>query len=81
MAVKVFPAQTVGPEYLSHLRGPFPDLLAIPSGGISAETVTLWLQAGAVAVSIGGPLLGDALAGGDLQQLRERTRRILSALS
>ena len=29
-AVKIFPAQTVGAGYLKHLRGPFPDLEAIP---------------------------------------------------
>ena len=32
-AVKIFPAQTVGAGYLKHLRGPFPDLQAVPSGG------------------------------------------------
>ena len=33
-AVKIFPAQTVGAGYLKHLNGPFPDLLAVPSGGV-----------------------------------------------
>jgi 2-dehydro-3-deoxyphosphogluconate aldolase/(4S)-4-hydroxy-2-oxoglutarate aldolase len=32
-----------------------------------------WLKAGAAAVSVGGPLLGDALRGGDLTALRDRT--------
>jgi len=35
-----------------------------------------WLDAGAVAVSIGGPLLGDALKGGDLAALRDRCRTV-----
>jgi len=71
-AVKIFPAQLVGPGYLSHLRGPFPDLLAIPSGGVDLDDARAWLTAGAPAVSMGGPLLGDALAGGDLAALRTR---------
>jgi 2-dehydro-3-deoxyphosphogluconate aldolase/(4S)-4-hydroxy-2-oxoglutarate aldolase len=34
------------------------------------------LNAGAIAVSIGGPLLGDALKGGDLDALRDRCRAV-----
>ena len=71
-AVKIFPAQTVGAGYLKHLRGPFPDLQAVPSGGVDLDASRQWLAAGAVAVSIGGPLLGDALNGGDLSALRDR---------
>jgi 2-dehydro-3-deoxyphosphogluconate aldolase / (4S)-4-hydroxy-2-oxoglutarate aldolase len=59
-AVKIFPAQTVGAGYLKHLRGPFPELQAVPSGGVDLDAAREWLDAGAVAVSIGGPLLGDA---------------------
>lgn len=75
-AVKIFPAETVGAAYLKHLRGPLPDLEAIPSGGVDLDATREWLQAGAVAVSIGGPLLGDALKGGDLSALRERCRAV-----
>ncbi|WP_375385552.1 bifunctional 4-hydroxy-2-oxoglutarate aldolase/2-dehydro-3-deoxy-phosphogluconate aldolase [uncultured Microbacterium sp.] len=75
-AVKLFPASTVGPEYIAHLRGPFPGILVIPSGGIGIEDAAAWLHAGASAVSIGGPLLGDALSGGDLAALRGRARRL-----
>ena len=75
-AVKIFPAQTVGAGYLKHLRGPFPDLLAVPSGGVDLEATREWLGAGAVAVSLGGPLLGDALTGGDLAALRDRCRAV-----
>jgi 2-dehydro-3-deoxyphosphogluconate aldolase/(4S)-4-hydroxy-2-oxoglutarate aldolase len=75
-AVKIFPAQTVGARYLRHLRGPFPDLLAVPSGGVDLEGTRDWLAAGAVAVSLGGPLLGDALAGGDLGALRVRCQAV-----
>jgi 2-dehydro-3-deoxyphosphogluconate aldolase/(4S)-4-hydroxy-2-oxoglutarate aldolase len=75
-AVKIFPAETVGAGYLKHLRGPFPDLQAVPSGGVDLDATREWLAAGAVAVSLGGPLLGDALAGGDLTALRERCRKV-----
>lgn len=71
-AVKIFPAGQVGPAYLKDLRGPFPDIVAVPSGGVDLAGAEAWLRAGAVAVSVGGPLLGDAFSGGDLQALRER---------
>ncbi|MGQ1798914.1 bifunctional 4-hydroxy-2-oxoglutarate aldolase/2-dehydro-3-deoxy-phosphogluconate aldolase [Kocuria oceani] len=75
-AVKVFPASLVGPGYLAQLRGPFPDLQVVPSGGVGIEDVPAWLEAGALAVSLGGPLLGDAFAGGDLAALTARARRV-----
>ena len=74
-AVKIFPAQTVGSAYAAHLRGPFPDLQFLPSGGVGLADVPAWLRAGAVAVSLGGPLLGDALDGGSLVGLADRARR------
>jgi 2-dehydro-3-deoxyphosphogluconate aldolase/(4S)-4-hydroxy-2-oxoglutarate aldolase len=80
-AVKIFPAQTVGAGYLTHLRGPFPDLEAIPSGGVDLEAAREWLEAGAVAVSIGGPLLGDALRGGAESALRERCRAVRAMIN
>jgi 2-dehydro-3-deoxyphosphogluconate aldolase/(4S)-4-hydroxy-2-oxoglutarate aldolase len=73
-AVKIFPAETVGPQYGSHLRGPFPELQFVPSGGITLADIPLWLHAGAAAVSLGGPLIGDALKGGSLTELAERCR-------
>lgn len=76
-AVKVFPAGQVGPGYLSDLRGPFPDIAVVPSGGVDAAGAAAWLEAGALAVSVGGPLLGDAFRGGDLAALRDRARRFV----
>lgn len=78
-AVKLFPASTVGPGYLGQLRGPFPAMRIIPSGGIGIDDAADWIAAGAIAVSLGGPLLRDAFSGGDLGALTERSRQ-LSAL-
>ncbi|MEV4736829.1 MULTISPECIES: bifunctional 4-hydroxy-2-oxoglutarate aldolase/2-dehydro-3-deoxy-phosphogluconate aldolase [unclassified Microbacterium] len=71
-AVKVFPAGQVGPGYLKDLRGPFPGIQVVPSGGVDLAGAEAWLAAGAAAVSVGGPLLGDAFTGGDLGALRDR---------
>ena len=80
-AVKIFPANQVGPSYLKDLRGPFPDVLGIPSGGVDIEATRQWLAAGAPAVSVGGPLVGDAFRGGEMSQLAERARKFVSAVS
>lgn len=71
-AVKIFPANQVGPGYLKDLRAPFPGIAAVPSGGVDLDGAAAWLRAGAAAVSVGGPLLGDALRGGDSGALRDR---------
>lgn len=80
-AVKVFPASFGGPGYLSALRDPFPDIPLVPVGGVTIASVRDYLQAGAVAVGVGSPLLGDAPHGGDLQGLRTRARQLLAELA
>ncbi|WP_258069686.1 bifunctional 4-hydroxy-2-oxoglutarate aldolase/2-dehydro-3-deoxy-phosphogluconate aldolase [Arthrobacter sp. SX1312] len=75
-AVKVFPASVVGAGYVSMLRGPFPGIQVVPSGGVDLDDAGAWMKAGALAVSLGGPLLGDAFKGGDLGQLTQRAIRL-----
>ena len=52
-AVKIFPASAFGPAYFKDLRGPFPDVALIPSGGVNAGNAADFLARGAVAVSAG----------------------------
>lgn len=73
--VKVFPASLGRPAYLAALRGPFPSVPLVPVGGVAAEHVRAYLDAGATAVGVGSPLAGDAPHGGDLTALRTRARR------
>lgn len=80
-AVKLFPASAVGTAYLGQLRGPFPEMRVIPSGGIGIEDAADWIAVGAVAVSLGGPLLGDAFAGGSLNKLTERASRLSAVVA
>jgi len=79
-AVKLFPASAFGPSYLQALRGPFPDLQVVPTGGIGPGDVAAWLAAGAVAVGAGGELCPSALvAEGRWDELTETARRFLAA--
>jgi 2-dehydro-3-deoxyphosphogluconate aldolase/(4S)-4-hydroxy-2-oxoglutarate aldolase len=80
-AVKVFPASLVGPHYIAHLRGPFPDIQVMPSGGLGIADAAAWIRAGACAVSVGGPLIGDALRGGDLSRLARRCKELTAIVA
>ncbi|MCB5907059.1 bifunctional 4-hydroxy-2-oxoglutarate aldolase/2-dehydro-3-deoxy-phosphogluconate aldolase [Streptomyces pinistramenti] len=71
-ALKLFPAAVGGPAYLKALRAPFPGLPFVPVGGVDATAARAYLDAGAVAVGVGSPLIGDAADGGDLAGLRRR---------
>ncbi|MFJ6376110.1 bifunctional 4-hydroxy-2-oxoglutarate aldolase/2-dehydro-3-deoxy-phosphogluconate aldolase [Pseudarthrobacter oxydans] len=76
-AVKLFPASVGGPSYLKALRDPFPDISFVPVGGVDAQSISAYLQAGAVAVGAGSPLTGDAPRGGSLIELRDRARTFI----
>lgn len=55
--VKVFPASTVGPGFLRELGGPLGFIPLYPTGGITLENASAFLDAGAVAVGVGGALV------------------------
>jgi len=59
--VKVFPATSLGPGYIKDLRGPFPSLKLMPTGGVSQANAAEWIRAGAVAIGAGSSLV-DAKA-------------------
>ncbi|SCG48072.1 2-dehydro-3-deoxyphosphogluconate aldolase / (4S)-4-hydroxy-2-oxoglutarate aldolase [Micromonospora echinaurantiaca] len=79
-AIKLFPASVGGPAYLKAVRDPFPDIPFVAVGGVGFDDVPGYLAAGAIAVGVGGPLVGDAASGGDLAALRERARTYLAAV-
>jgi 2-dehydro-3-deoxyphosphogluconate aldolase / (4S)-4-hydroxy-2-oxoglutarate aldolase len=81
-AVKIFPASLGGPSYVRALRGPFPDVPFIPTGGVSAGNLGDWLSAGAFAVGAGGDLCsaGD-LAAGRWDDLEGRARQFSDAMA
>ncbi|WP_022903133.1 bifunctional 4-hydroxy-2-oxoglutarate aldolase/2-dehydro-3-deoxy-phosphogluconate aldolase [Curtobacterium sp. B8] len=80
-AVKVFPAaQLGGPAFLKQVLAPLDFVDVVPTGGIGIDDAADYLSAGAVAVGLGSPLVGDALRDGDLDALRLRAERLVAAL-
>ncbi len=75
-AVKLFPASVGGPALLRELRGPFPDIPLMPTGGISADNARSLVDAGAVAVGVGSWLTGAP----DDASLRARATALMAAV-
>lgn len=54
--VKVFPATALGIEYAKNLKGPFPDIPLMATGGIDEHNAADYLQNGYEAVGLGSAL-------------------------
>ena len=60
--VKVFPIGNVGgASYLRALRGPFPNIPYVPTGGVTLDNIREMFDAGAAAVGVGGELVSREL--------------------
>ena len=79
--VKVFPVQNVGgAAYLRALRGPFPTIPLVPTGGVTLDNVREMFDAGAAAIGVGGELiLREALARRDYAAIGALAGRFLAA--
>jgi 2-dehydro-3-deoxyphosphogluconate aldolase/(4S)-4-hydroxy-2-oxoglutarate aldolase len=59
-AIKVFPASSLGPLFIRELRGPFPHIPLVATGGVTGDNAAGYVAAGAVAIGVGSWLIGDA---------------------
>jgi 2-dehydro-3-deoxyphosphogluconate aldolase/(4S)-4-hydroxy-2-oxoglutarate aldolase len=72
---KVFPVGSVGgPAFVASLRGPFPEIGLLPTGGVEIGEIGDYLRAGANAVGLGSALTGahPPSTDADLEALRAR---------
>ena len=81
--VKIFPCGNVGgPKYIKALKGPFPQIEMIPTGGVNLETAGEFLKAGACAVAVGSELVdGKTVQEGRFEVIEERARQFVAAIS
>lgn len=59
--VKIYPATTLGPEYIKDLKAPMNQLKLLPTGGVNLENMSGFLNAGANGLGIGGQLFDKNL--------------------
>ncbi len=60
--IKIFPGSIGGPAYIKTLKGPFPYIPMMPTGGVNAGNAADWFAAGVVAVGAGSELCPPQLA-------------------
>lgn len=78
--VKVFPAEYFGPAYIRSLKGPFPNIELVPTGGVTPETVGDFLRAGAFATAAGSSLVpAAALRARDWAAITARAAQFVAA--
>ncbi len=79
--VKIFPGSLVGPAYIKALKGPFPYIPMMPTGGVSADNVGDWFAAGVVAVGAGSELCPPQLAKeGRFADITQRASQFVAAV-
>ena len=82
-AVKVFPCGNVGgAKYIKALKGPFPQIEMVPTGGVNIETAGDFLKAGACALGIGGELVdAKSIKEGKFDVIADRARLYLAVVA
>lgn len=78
--VKVFPVGVGGALYVRALRGPFPKIPLVPTGGVTLDNVRDMFDAGATAVGVGSELISrDAIARHDYAAIGRMAQMFLAA--
>jgi 2-dehydro-3-deoxyphosphogluconate aldolase/(4S)-4-hydroxy-2-oxoglutarate aldolase len=79
--VKVFPAETLGAQFIKAIRAPLPQVKMIPVGGISLETIPAYVQAGVSAVAVGSNLAPKKMvAERRFDEIRELANQYVEAI-
>ncbi|MBV9573142.1 MAG: bifunctional 4-hydroxy-2-oxoglutarate aldolase/2-dehydro-3-deoxy-phosphogluconate aldolase [Acidobacteriales bacterium] len=81
--IKIFPCGNVGSaKYIKALRGPFPQVPLVPTGGVNLSNAAEFIQAGAAALGVGGELISAvALESGHTDQISEAARQYVAIVA
>jgi 2-dehydro-3-deoxyphosphogluconate aldolase/(4S)-4-hydroxy-2-oxoglutarate aldolase len=80
--LKIFPCGSLGgAKYLKSLRGPFPDISFIPTGGVNASNAAEFLAAGAFALGVGSELVDSAaLREGKFDKITNAAKQLVAVV-
>ena len=79
--VKIFPGSLGGPGYMKSLKGPFPEIPMMPTGGVTDKNLEDWFAAGAFAVGAGSNLCPKELAlAGEFEQITQIAEDFMAAV-
>jgi 2-dehydro-3-deoxyphosphogluconate aldolase/(4S)-4-hydroxy-2-oxoglutarate aldolase len=79
--VKLFPAEVVGPKYVSAIMAPVPEAPIVPTGGVTPENVHVWLKAGCIGVGVGSYISKAARNDGDYQKVTTAAKEFVQAVA
>lgn len=68
--IKIFPAKILGLSYVKHLKGPFPDISFMATGGIDEINANDYIESGYEALGIGSSL--TTIANGNMDNFRKK---------
>jgi 2-dehydro-3-deoxyphosphogluconate aldolase / (4S)-4-hydroxy-2-oxoglutarate aldolase len=77
--IKIFPGECLGPGFVKAVRAPLPQACLMPTGGVSLDNVGEWIQAGCVALGVGGNLTAGAKKG-DFESITRTAREFIEKI-
>jgi len=79
--IKIFPANLLGLENFKSIQDIMPNLLSMPTGGLTSENARNWLDAGADVLGIGSSLINDQIVSNkDYDKLKLNSQKILESI-
>ncbi|HBF10493.1 MAG TPA: 2-dehydro-3-deoxyphosphogluconate aldolase [Thermotoga neapolitana] len=73
--LKLFPGEVLGPTFVKAMKGPFPNVKFVPTGGVNLDNVCEWFKAGVLAVGV-----GSALVKGTPDEVKEKARAFVEKI-
>lgn len=80
--IKIFPAETHGAKFIKALKGPFPNIQMMPTGGVDLKTLHEFVKAGADGFGVGSPLFERGrVEAGDWAWVESQCRAFVEAVA
>lgn len=81
--IKVFPANVLGPKYISDIRGPLQHIPLMPTGGVNLDNIQEYFYNGAVAAGLGNSLVDTnvTIDKNELNCIEDRAKRFVNKIS
>lgn len=73
--IKIFPGSVFGPSFIKAIKGPLPQAVLMPTGGVNLDNVDQWIKNGCVAVGAGG-----ALTKGSNENITETAKKFVAKI-
>lgn len=81
--IKVFPANVLGPKYLSDVHDPLQHIPLMPTGGVNLDNIQDYFVNGAVAAGLGNSLVNTNIAmdQDELNSIEDRAKQFVSKIN